>query len=457
MVSEEEEFIPKEEEDTPTVGEAVSEGGEAVSEGGEAVSEEGEAVSEEGEAVSEEGEAVSEEGEAVSEEGEAVSEEGEAVSEEGEAVSEEGEAVSEEGEAVSEEGEDISEEAELSYTGDDDPPTEEEEEDDDDGGGPVKSFLEHLEDLRWVLIKCMAAVIVGIVVCLVAGPQMAKILYRPLMKAPFNQHGTNQVAGFYFEDTQIGPNITLTSNKLGSLDLGTNSRIRIQLEPIELGEKVLFELKVSTNALPTPKNREISKVQLLNLSPLDGFIVALQIGIFGGLALSLPFVIFYISEFLVPALKRIEKKYLLRGLLIGSGLFITGILFCYLILLPAALNAAAKYSEWLGFTASQWRARDYIGFICKFMFGMGISFELPVVLLTFVKIGLVSYPTLAKSRPYAAVVTLILAAFLTPPDGLTQVMMAGPLYMLFEGSLLIAWYWHRKELAAEAKAEAEDA
>jgi hypothetical protein len=90
--------------------------------------------------------------------------------------------------------------------------------------------------------------------------------------------------------------------------------------------------------------------------------------------------------------------------------------FCYFILMPVALAAAQMYSNWLGFGALQWRAEDYISFVCKFMLGMGLGFELPVVLLTLVKIGVLSYATLAKAWRYMIVINLILGAVLTTPE-----------------------------------------
>jgi len=74
-----------------------------------------------------------------------------------------------------------------------------------------------------------------------------------------------------------------------------------------------------------------------------------------------------------------EKKYVYRGLAFGLGLFLTGVAFCYFVMMPVALAVSAQYAEWFGFKANQWRAEDYIGFVCKFMLGMGIGFEMPVV------------------------------------------------------------------------------
>ena len=85
--------------------------------------------------------------------------------------------------------------------------------------------------------------------------------------------------------------------------------------------------------------------------------------------------------------------------------------------MPVALAASVQYAEWLGFTANQWRAEDYVAFVCKFMLGMGVGFELPVVVLTLVKIGVLNYRLLAAGRRYVIVISAVLGAVLTTPGG----------------------------------------
>ena len=101
------------------------------------------------------------------------------------------------------------------------------------------------------------------------------------------------------------------------------------------------------------------------------------------------------------------------------------------------------HSQWLGLGAYEWRAEDYISFVCKFMLGMGLGFELPVVLLTLVKLGVLNYTMLRSMWRYMIVINLILGALLTTPEVLTQVLMAVPLYMLYEITVWIAGYWDR--------------
>ncbi|MRR38032.1 twin-arginine translocase subunit TatC, partial [bacterium] len=134
--------------------------------------------------------------------------------------------------------------------------------------------------------------------------------------------------------------------------------------------------------------------------------------------------------------------------------FMLGVAFCYFILMPLALTASVQYAQWMGFSAYQWRAEEYISFVCKFMLGMGLGFELPVVVLTLVKLGVVGYKTLASARRYVIVINFILGAVLTTPEVVTQVLMAIPLQILYEISVWIAWYWERQEKKREAEQEA---
>jgi sec-independent protein translocase protein TatC len=142
-----------------------------------------------------------------------------------------------------------------------------------------------------------------------------------------------------------------------------------------------------------------------------------------------------------------EKKYVFRGLFYSLGLFLGGITFCYFALMPVALSASVSYTEWLGFSVQQWRAEDYISFVSKFMLGMGLGFEMPVILLVLVKIGVLNHTMLAKARRYVIVINFFLGAVLTTPEIITQVLMAMPLQGLYEITIWIAWYWEQEDRA----------
>ena len=312
-------------------------------------------------------------------------------------------------------------------------------------GGPVKTFLEHLEDFRWVLVKSIVTLGLGMLVCLFAANYVIQIIKWPLERAPVSWGGTNQVVSVSFESNHLA-SFSLTPGQQKSLNLGTNRFVAVEVEPLLLGTNQVLGWHISKdkNALA---GMQRMTVELVNLSPAGGFVVAFQVAIYGGALLAAPFIFYFIASFVFPALKMHEQKHVYRALLVGAGLFLSGVAFCYFALMPLALAAAQMYSRWLGLGALQWRAEDYISFVCKFMLGMGLGFELPVVLLTLVKIDVLSYATLSKARRYMIVINLILGAVLTTPEPITQLVMFVPLQALYELSVWIAWYWDQPDRA----------
>ncbi|MBU6410656.1 MAG: twin-arginine translocase subunit TatC, partial [Verrucomicrobia bacterium] len=251
-------------------------------------------------------------------------------------------------------------------------------------GGPVKTFLEHLEDFRWVLLKSLVTLAVAMFICLIAGNHIVRVIQWPLTRAKVSYPGTNAVAVVSFGTNHIG-NFTLTPALEQCLPPSTNRFVVVQLFPLTLGTNHLLGWNVVQDPRAVADAQKLH-VSLINLSPAEGFFVAVQVAFYGGLALASPFIFYFVISFVFPALKLVEKKYVARGLLFGGGLFLAGVSFCYFALMPVALAAAQMYSNWLGFGALQWKADTYISFVCKFMIGMGLGFELPVVLLTLVKI-----------------------------------------------------------------------
>ncbi|MGH8246791.1 MAG: twin-arginine translocase subunit TatC [Gammaproteobacteria bacterium] len=313
----------------------------------------------------------------------------------------------------------------------------------EDGGGPVKTFLEHLEDLRWMLIKCVAAVLISMLVCLIGGNFLVKILMWPLDQAQkFTLSKDTRVT------LHIGTNVIgkCAPAELGGIPLGTNPPYSCSVVPVLVGTN--FVLTLQPDPVPWQPPRRL--VDLVTLGPLGGILVAMKLALFGGLVLAAPFLIFFIGQFVLPALKLREKKLLYQVVSFGSVLFFMGVAFCYFLVTAVALSAAVQFSQWLGFSADQWRAEEYISFMCKFMLAMGLSFELPVVLLTIVKIGLLDYIKLRHFRPYWIVISLIISAFVTPSgDPVTMFLMAIPLWVLYEISVLVARYWHRRDRKRE--------
>ena len=335
-------------------------------------------------------------------------------------------------------------------------PTEEPRPDEieEDGGGPVKTFLEHLEDLRWMLIKSGAALLIGMIVCLYATDKVVSILKWPLKRAALIQIGHRQKVVVRFRDNVLF-SFEPSTNRIGPLDLGTNRFVIVEIEPVEVGTNIFLEPRVDKN--PPPDALAASATDLMYIDPAAPFISSLHLAFFGGILLTAPFIFYFVGEFVLPALKIKEKKYLLRALGVGVGLFAAGVCFCYFIIMPRALKFAELFALWMGAKVPEWRAETYFGFVTKFMLGMGLGFELPVVLLALVKIGILDYKKLSAMRRYMIVINLILGALLTTPEVFTQIIMAISLQALYEISVWIAWYWERQEKKRQAAQESAGA
>lgn len=316
-------------------------------------------------------------------------------------------------------------------------------------GGPVKTFLEHLEDLRWTLIKVVSTLVIAMMVCLIMGRQLVTFLTFPLRVAAQRQMeprlsetisvhwGTNVVARFHRTNlNHLLPDAATNTHAFQLIPREVNGSTVLALEPEESQFKSPFE----------------EFVVLKNYSPISAFMVAFKLALYGGLVLSLPFILYFVGQFVLPALKVHERSFVLRSIGIGGILFLLGMAFCYFIMLQVALGATVQFSQWLGFGADEWRAEDYISFVCILMLVVGVSFELPILLLALVKVGLVDYQKLNNFRAYWVVLALIICAFLTPTgDPFTMVLMALPLLLLYEVSTLIARYWHWRDARKEAE------
>lgn len=320
-----------------------------------------------------------------------------------------------------------------------DPSREEEE------GGPVKTFLEHLEDLRWTLIKSISALVIAMLVCLMAAKYLVAFLVWPLQIADVRFHSNKGPVPLLLGTNLLGK---VEWKGLGLTNLATNQVTAVQLVPVESGTNLLMALQLDTKPLPPETDR---MVIIKNYSPIEGIVVAMKLALYGGLVLALPFILLFVGQFVLPALKVNEKRILYKAVGAGTLLFLIGVAFCYFIVVVFALGATVQFSQWLGFQANEWRADAYLNFVCKFMLGLGLAFELPVILLTLVKIGLLSYEQLAGFRSYALVGNMVIAAVVTPSgDPVTMMILAVPLHMLYEISVFIAWMWKRKEAAEEA-------
>ena len=312
--------------------------------------------------------------------------------------------------------------------------------------GPKKSFWGHLNDLRAALVKSVIVIAVALIVCLLASPWLVKVLEEPLRHMHMFEKAKPTVT-LVIGDTRLGP-YDVTREQFPGLPPGDAPHVVFRVGTAPMGNQQVATLTME----PDPQSSNLLEVKLHNFSPAESFMVAFHVALFAALAVSSPFWIFFMGGFILPALNLKERKVIFSWLGWSAFLFTAGVLSTYFVLLPVALRASVQYSELLGFSAQDWRAQEYINFVCKFIFGMGLGFQFPLVVLFLVKIGVLTHEHLKKYRRHVAVLSLILGAVLTTPEVVTQVAMAIPLYLLYEICIWIAWYWERKKKKAEPAA-----
>lgn len=310
--------------------------------------------------------------------------------------------------------------------------------------GPKKSFWGHLADLRTALIRSAVVIVVALVVCLLISPWIVKVLEEPMRRMHMFEKPKPTVS-LLIGDTRLGP-FEVTREQFPGLPPGEAPHVVFRVGAAPMGKEQVATLTLE----PDPRGTDPLEVRLHNFSPAESFMVAFHVALFAALAVSSPFWIFFMGGFVLPALNLRERKVIFSWLGWSAFLFVAGVLSTYFVLLPVALRASVQYSELLGFSAQDWRAQEYINFVCKFIFGMGLGFQFPLIVLFLVKIGVLTHEHLKKYRRHVAVLSLILGAVLTTPEVVTQVAMAIPLYLLYEVCIWIAWYWERKKKAAPA-------
>jgi sec-independent protein translocase protein TatC len=190
--------------------------------------------------------------------------------------------------------------------------------------------------------------------------------------------------------------------------------------------------------------------------PMEIFTLIIQVIVFGGFLLALPFVAYFIIRFVVPGLTLREKSILRPALLSALALFILGALGCFRIMLPAGIKFAYFLNVKMGIQPN-WFAGDYYSLVVWSTLGMGVLFEFPLVLAILQMLGIVETGTLRRYWRQALVVIMVLASVVAPsPDPLSMLAIATPMALLYAGSLVVGARLRRQYLAKQAQREAEE-
>lgn len=175
---------------------------------------------------------------------------------------------------------------------------------------------------------------------------------------------------------------------------------------------------------------------MITTSQVGGaFFVALKVSFFAAIIGALPIILSQIWAFIAPGLYASEKKMVIPFVLGGTTMFITGVMFAYYVVTPFGFDFLITFGSFK-FTPLI-NIEDYVGFFSKIMFGFGLAFQLPVFAYFLALLGLINDKQMIAFFKYAVVIIFIVAALLTPPDVLTQLLMAGPLIILYGLSILI--------------------
>ena len=258
------------------------------------------------------------------------------------------------------------------------------------------SFLEHLEELRWHIIRSVAAVFILMIVAFIFG----NFIFDKIILAPRNSDFVTaralcNIGGMLSEYIKyINPDIICINQR--------------------------------------PAN-------LININMAGQLTTHFKIAIFAGLILAFPVILWEFWRFFEPALKPNEKRYTQGVVLVSSLLFFMGVLFGYYALAPISVHFLTTYElSGSGGVVNQIDIKSYISTITTISFATGLIFELPIIAFFLTKIGVLTPKFMRTYRRHAIVLTLILSALITPPDIFSQILVAIPLLILYEISIFIS-------------------
>lgn len=261
------------------------------------------------------------------------------------------------------------------------------------------SFLDHLEELRWLLVRSSAAIVI-----------MAIAAYF--------------VSDYLFDTIIFGPTRITFFTYHFFCDLS---------HYLNFGESICIE------ELPF----------IIQNTEMEGQVnMFISMCVLAGFIFSFPYILWQIWGFISPALYEKERKNAIYFIFISSLLFFLGVLFGYYIIIPMSVNFVATFSV-SSIVINQFTLDSYIGMVKTSVLAGGLFFEMPIIIYFLTKLGLVTPEFLRKYRKYSVVIVLIVAAIVTPPDIVSQTIVAIPMLIIFEASVIISSIVYKRKLKRE--------
>ena len=222
-------------------------------------------------------------------------------------------------------------------------------------------------------------------------------------------------------------------------------RLILSFIAVGAGFVICYSLKDSIfNILAAPLLKMMpAGGSLIFTSVAEAFFTYMKVAFIAGLILTSPFILYQIWAFVAPGLYQKEKRYVFPFVFSGSFFFALGILFGYFVAIPVGFKFLLGYAT--DFIKPMPSMNEYLSFSIKFLLAFGLVFEFPVVLVFLARIGVVNAKMLARQRKYAILLIFIFAAAMTPPDLISQVLMALPLMGLYELSIFFSKLFGKKD------------
>jgi sec-independent protein translocase protein TatC len=354
-----------------------------------------------------------------------------------------------------------------------------------------KPFLEHLEDLRVMITRIVITLVISMVICFSFQGQLMSMLRAPAEKVLYTKQKESMPDGDAHKGIKV-PTVEIWNEAkkveqiVVGLDEGQREVFFRNLENPELefhakcvsllraikampkdkqsgfvkklgvDDQMVRQLNALLESNPDVEVNSGSNIRMMSaLKPTETFMLSMKLAFFAGMVLAFPLLLMFVLQFVLPGLHEKERRLLWPAMAIGFGLFLSGVCFAYFFVLPRALLFFYEWSGNLG-VSNDWRIGDYITFAIQFTLLFGLSFELPVVVMVLVKLGMLTYETMSRTRSYAILAIYVAAAVITPtPDIMTLNLMALPMLFLYEICIWLAWFDRKKNREAKKREEEE--
>jgi sec-independent protein translocase protein TatC len=257
----------------------------------------------------------------------------------------------------------------------------------DERGDVVKPFLDHMEDLRWTIIKCAIVLVTAMIAAFWNRGELMRLLKHPL-------------------------------------DLADPSGV-------------------------------MSKT-IRSDTIIESFMISLKLAFYVGIIMALPILLYFVAEFVLPALTRKEKRALTIGFSVGSVFFLAGAATSYFYLVPHTLTFFWGDAHKMDLNPL-WTWRSYVSIFTWLTIGFGLMCEVPLVILLLASVGIVNHKFLASTRSYAITIIFVLAAVVAPsPDPMTLFLLAVPIVAMYEGCIWVTWMMESRRRKREKENVVDD-